>query len=248
MKRTIFFFLCMLGIGEIYTRAQSTAPAGPDLKHLTETLNKRRYTYRVTYTLYNSYRSLKPLETQVLDVKMWDLMVNIKSRHFHIIKNMKQYLYVDPDQKTLMLNPVNNYYQDLNELKEVENMLDIDTILSMYSKVDELKTGEGAKGYRFHIVKGLQYAYSDIIFNVKTGNLEKVILYYARNLHDLTGDTDFESDKDELPRLEMDFSNFIETTSVNEQFFSIKPFLNMEGEKIIPSANYKDYTFINNTY
>jgi hypothetical protein len=246
MKK-LTYLLLFVSVVVCFTNATAQLnEVSADLKKLNTQFTKRRYTYLVKYTLYDSYTSSKVIETQQMEVKMWDMMVNIKNKHFQGVKNKDHYVYINYDQKVMMLNAVNNYSADMKQLKELEKMIDLDTLLQNYKRVDALNLSEGLKGYRFHLESSETYAYSDIIINTRTGMLDKMVLYYAQTLTDLLGHTPQEQTKQNKPRMEILFNNFVVTPKLQPNYFSLQPYVAKAAKRYEPTETYKGYKFINN--
>ncbi|MCU0442344.1 MAG: hypothetical protein MUE96_08100 [Bacteroidia bacterium] len=226
-----------------------SSDASKDLRELSDRLNKRRYTYTLTYTLYDSYTGIKPVETQVMNVKMWDLMIHIQNSSFEVIKNKNHYLYADLANKVIMINNVNNYASDNKELKELEAFIDMDTLLSNYKKVSKLNpSNPSLSGYRLQLHEDNDYAYLDILINTKTRDVHKIILYAAKDLTELIGESPTLSKSKSPPRLEMLFTEFTVSTRFKSEWFSVGKFVAVNGKKAKVEPMYKDFKFINNIY
>jgi hypothetical protein len=232
----------------IITANAQNKQVASDLKKVNEKLLKRRYDFSLTYRLYETYTAPTPIETQVLDVKTWDLMINIRSSQFHVIRNKENYLYVNFAQHFMMVNSVKKYAAEMKQMKELENMINLDTLLASYEKVEELKAESGFKTYRFHMKDHDKVAYTDITINTARTELHKIELYYNQSMDELNGKPKPKIDTGKLPRMEMVFSNYRFPAKYDETKFSIYNYVVKEGKKLKPASSYTRYKFVDNTF
>lgn len=246
MNRKILIWIgILLACGYSQLAAGQSGDVLADMKRLNKKFSSHRYNYTLNFKLYETYSSIHPVEVQQMDIKSFDLMINMYNPHFQVIKNKDHYLYVNFDNKLMMLNTVYSYSKELKMVKEFEGMLNIDTLLSSYESVKELGVKNGQKTYRFKYSGMSKFNYSDISFNTQTYIIEKVIMYYRNNADELNIDHQTSSKKS-IPRLEMTFSQFKEQRTMNKEFFELTKFISLNRKKVAVKAPYSTYKFIDN--
>jgi sulfur relay (sulfurtransferase) DsrC/TusE family protein len=237
----LFFIVFVSAVSFAQTPSES---ALTDLKQLSKKLSSRKYNFTLTYRLFESHTAKVPAETQVIDVKMWDLMINMSNKHFQIIRNKENYLYVNTDQKVIMVNSVKKYGAELKEFREMEHMFNLDSIMKFYKKVELLPAANGVKTYRFHMTDNYKFAYTDITIDPKQQQLQKVVIYYASSLKDLTGS----DERKGLPRIEILFSNYQFPVKLSTEQFSTSKYVVKDKKRLKATKEYTSFRIIDNTY
>ncbi|MES2690124.1 MAG: hypothetical protein V4658_06945 [Bacteroidota bacterium] len=230
----------------LISMAAGVAAQPAEIKALGDKMRARRMAYKANYNMYDAYTGGKLLESQQMDVNMWDGELSIKTRLFHVIRNKQQYLYVDLSRKVMMLNKVNNYKEEMKQAEQLRTLIDIDSLFSGKAAVKLLNEKGDERTYRFTHPAGSKHAYSDLTINHKTLTIEKAVMYYSQTLSELLGrHSDLASAK--KPRIEMVFTSFVYRSKEEERSFSVGPYLARSGGKYKPLPLYAGYEFIDNT-
>lgn len=234
--------LMLLLLGSINLFAQDFKT---DMEKAGRKLNNRRLSTVLSYKLYDAHTAGNLIEQQQVEVKMWDLMVSIKTSQFHTIKNKQQYLHVDFNQKTMLLNKVNNYKEEMNRYQVMlKSLVNMDSLFQKQTTVKLLQSTASQRLYRVTYLNESKYSFTDITINLTDYTLQRVVMYYKETLKELLGKNDrFASNK--APRIEMELSKTTLYKKLNQQDFAINAYVVKKGKTYLPKPNYQQFEFIN---
>lgn len=239
MNNTIYVIL--------FLALAAVAVAQPaDLKAVGEKMRDRRMSYKASYNLYDAYTAGKLLESQQMEVAMWDGLSNIKTKLFHVIRNKQHYLYVDLSRKVMLLNKVNNYKEEMKQAEKMRSLIDLDSVFSENAGIKLLAEKGDERTYRCTYPPGSKHAYSDLTINYKTYTMIKAVMYYNHSLTDMLGRHN-ELSSARKPRIEMVFQQFAYSTKLNPQTFALNQYVARTGATYKPQPVYTGYQFIDNT-
>lgn len=241
--RKVFTLLVLLLSGAWLLHAQ-TIP--DDIKKLNEKMSHRHFSYSATYSLYNAYEGGSLMESQQIDVNLWDAMLSIKTKLFHVIKNREYYLYVDLSRKVMMLNKVSAYKNEIKELNLLKSLVNVDSLTGNMVRTQLLNEKDRVRTYRFYYKYQTPYAYTDLAIDTRNYQVVKAVMYFKESLTNLLGKHN-EQAANSKPRIEMVFRGFTYDQKPSEKAFSTSAYLLKKGKQFTPQPLYAKYQFINNT-
>lgn len=233
MLLCVSFLVCAQGITD-------------DIRKLNAKMRERRFSYKVTYSMYDAHQGGRLMETQPMEYHVWDGMLSVKTRLFHVIKNKKHYLYVDLSRKAMMLNPVDNYKEEMKQAEALNGLVNLDSLTGTLVRSQLLSETGGIRTYRFFYPDKMPFLYSDLTFDPGDQTVKKAVMFYRKSLSDLLG-KDNEQASANRPRIEMVFNAFTYETAPNERNFSIATYVTRSGKQFKPLPLYSNYQFINHT-
>lgn len=237
MRKWLVMLLCMTG--SVISARQD------DLGRLIRESSGRRLSYTATYRLYDAHEGGRLLESQHMEVKMWDAMMQVRTALFHMVRNKEHYLYVDLSRKVMLVNKVSSYKDDMKEAELLGSLLSIDSLVKN-SNARLISTHGDECTYRMDQSGSSRFSHTELTFNRKTLALKKNVIYLKSSLSELLG-KDNEHASSRRPRIEMSFTAFEYLKQPGTGSFSINPYVSRKNGRLKPLPAYSAYQFIDYT-
>lgn len=198
--------------------------------------NFKDLSMNMTYLIFASHKSVTPQEVYRGIFKKQGEAQYSRFMGIQTLSTKNFFVTADSSEKEIILsNPANQANLFLPKT-------DIDNYLKLCSKTEFFEPKPGLIGYRLFANPKIisEYSRVDIHINKKTFLVERLILYYGREMN-----SDESGSKKDKPRMEIFFSNIDTHPEFSPDEFSESRFFVQNGEDYKVTKEYSEYQLIN---
>jgi hypothetical protein len=197
---------------------------------------QKQLSMKVKYEVYKNKTTTTVFSTETGEIKQNGTAKYTRTGNIETVETETYRLLIDHEDKNISLLGISNDETEMNKNKEI-SPVDLEKIISICSKVEFKKINDTQNSYTL-VMPGEEYEAVQIIYNVKTFFIEKMILQYAekQNLDEK------QEGKKETPRMEITYSDFNTNPDYKKTPFNYDAFIEKRNGKLVAKTAYKEYT------